>query len=337
MKKLKIIFAAGGTGGHIIPALTLAQDWQNQADCFFLCSSKEIDKKLLKDIPHCCLPLVSSKFKSKWLQAAKMVISVFEREKPDFVLGLGGFVSFFPIIGSKFLGIKNGIFELELNLSYLHNFLSFFANVVFTSNHLGLKKEVYVGYPVRKGFFGEKKVKEGFTVSVFGGSQGAEFLDLEVSKALASCSFVKRIYHQARSENLRAVEIIYHNSQKEFLVSNFFDKPWEFLLKSDCVIARAGAGSVHELLVSQIPFVLFPYKLAARDHQKANAEWLVKTTNMGIWLDQDDALWRLKLFDFLHSVLNSQVRGNPTAEELKSLYYKTPELILEEIKNRVQA
>ncbi|MCX7953367.1 MAG: glycosyltransferase [Deltaproteobacteria bacterium] len=337
---MAIVFAAGGTGGHLIPAITVAREISDKV--FFFISSKEIDKKILANTPYdfLALPLEPGSGVLSWLRSILLATKILTELKPRVVVGFGGFVSVVPVLVAKLLCIRTLIFEAELSLGKANRFLSIFVDriLVVNENVSKLSKAIPVGYPVRSEFFKElKRDNLEFTVFVMGGSQGSSFFDATVSKILANCEKVKIIYHQCRRDNLEHVKETYAKTDKKFVVSEFFVAPWEVMLKSDVIISRAGAGSIYEIFASQKKFVLVPFPFAASNHQKKNAEWLVKKTNKGIIIEENDPEFEKKLLDFIENSIiginsseNLEVETTEFLQVLKSSAKVTADIICQE-------
>lgn len=314
---MAVVFAAGGTGGHLMPALTVARGLDLKPH--FIVSSKPIDIKLLKEssFEYTCLPLTGTSSLLDWINAMAKTFRVLSKLRPKVVVGFGGFVSVLPILVGRLLNAKCIIFEAELEFGKANKLLRHFAHTVLTVDKIqGCKRCLSVGYPVREQFFSvqHRPVSASLTVFVQGGSQGAEFFDLTLSRMLSTNVRIQKIFHQARSENVELVREIYKRASKDCVVKDFFDKPWEELSQSDLVITRAGAGSVYEVFVSGKPWVVVPFPFSAGEHQRKNAAWLLQNCPKGIILEQEDQDFNTKLSAFINQLLAKNHKIDPVDE-----------------------
>lgn len=305
---MAIIFAAGGTGGHLIPAITIARKMKTKPS--FLVSSKSIDKEIVSSLGFSFrqLPLKGNRNLIDWFKTAKLVLVNFKETRPKVVVGFGGFISVVPLLAGVISNSRRLIFEAEVEPSKSTRFLSFFVEKIISAHPLKLRRnDLFCGYPVRDEFFNiSPTYASEFTVLVLGGSQAADFFDKRISVILSRSPIVKRIIHQARQVNLDYVQSIYQSCNKECIVKSFFDEPWAMYQAAHLVIIRAGAGSVFETFAAGRPFITIPYPFAANQHQLRNSEWLINEFPCGLAIKQDDPEIEKKIFDFIERVASGK-------------------------------
>ena len=302
---MKVLFAGGGTGGHIFPAIAVADELRKidgKAEILFVGAKGRIEEKIvpannyeLKTIDikgfnrKNLLKNVSLIFKS--YNALRTCYKILKEFRPDVVAGTGGFVSgpvvyaalkkkiptliqegnSFPGIVTKYLSSKVNkvVISFDETLEYLKrkdNVIKIFYPVRFSLNKID-KTEAKI-------FF---KLSDNKTLFIFGGSQGARGIN----------EAVKKIYKDLYKEN---VNIIWQTGKKEFeeiknITKEFSDKikVFEFIDKmqyaysaADLVLCRAGISSIMELAYLKIPAILMPFPHSAEDHQVKNALSLEK-------------------------------------------------------------
>ncbi|MCS6893891.1 MAG: UDP-N-acetylglucosamine--N-acetylmuramyl-(pentapeptide) pyrophosphoryl-undecaprenol N-acetylglucosamine transferase [Deltaproteobacteria bacterium] len=320
---MAIVFASGGTGGHLIPALAIASKLPQPPK--FIVSSKPIDEKLMSknNFEYLILPLKAKNGFLDWLKSFMLTLKFFVQVRPKVVVGFGGFVSVIPVILAKVFGAKSFIFEAELALGRANKLLQYFVDAILTvSNAITHQKAVMIGYPIRSEFLTfDWSQKSGWDGIIFiqGGSQGSEFFDLRIASVLSKIDSVTKIYHQCRNENREQVVKVYQKSGKEFVVESFFDRPWELYNISDLVVIRCGAGSIYETLFSGKPYIAVPYPHSTNDHQMRNAQFLNQINPSGVVLSQEDPLFDLKLIDFVANVASGNIKLQVNHEVVRNL------------------
>lgn len=280
---LKVLIATGGSGGHLFPAKQLAT---LLADCNVvfaghkLASSPFFDRK----IPY--HEILSASKKREWFSILKGIwqsLTLIRQFQPDVVVGFGSFHSF-PVLLAAVLRRKRIIlFEANCSLGRVNRFFTPFAQKVAFQFPTKGKKAVYVPLlpwvrtqmtsltpqEARKSYHLDA---EKFTILVFGGSQGAVFINKIFCAAalrLHKKGWVFQVIHLTGNEN---AQVKYNVSAA---VLPFESHMATAYAAADLVICRAGAGTVAELIRFQKPAILIPYPYA-HDHQRKNGEFLNK-------------------------------------------------------------
>ncbi len=300
---MKIVIAAGGTGGHFYPGLAVARALLAQGHrVFFVIKKGDYVRPLLEreKIPYWAINSAGLKRSlaiSNLLVPIRLVqgltesISMLRSQNPDALLVMGGYLSVPPAMAACALKIPVVLHEQNVIPGLANKMLSRLASRVAVSFAPGLPafgdKAVLTGNPVRLEFsalpsaaearsrFGLNSQKQ--TLLVFGGSLGARRLNELVTDALEKLSAYSdrlQIIHIAGRDDNDRMKARYQKMKFEFFVDAFCHDMAAAYAACDGVIARAGASTVSELLVVKKPALLVPYPLATDGHQTANANVL---------------------------------------------------------------
>lgn len=278
----RIYIAASGTGGHLLPAVYIAEELKKMGyEIVFFTSGRPLEAKLLKDFLRVNLPTSgvaglgltgALKFLITTPRAGSIIVREFIKYKPKAVVGVGGYISVLPVILGRLFGIKTLIHEAETQFGLANRLLRFIARKI-TSAHPNLPGAIFTGHPVRPSLkaISPNKCVVPRKLLVLGGSQGAQTLDLFVPQIIPE-GF--EVHHQAREENISLVQEAYSKRGIKAKVVPFFDELSSEYSWCDLIISRAGAGSVMEISFTNRPTIFVPFPYAQANHQKANAERL---------------------------------------------------------------
>jgi len=294
---MKVIIAGGGTGGHVFPAISIAEEIARRDpgnEILFVGTKSGLENELLGKrgfkIRHISSGGIVGKGISKSLSgffsAAKGVVesaSLIREFKPDFVLGVGGYVSGPLVLSASLLNVPTAICEQNTVPGLTNRILGRFVKRVFASfegsyNFFDRKKVMLTGNPIRQEILqnvGKVNKSEPLTCLVFGGSQGARKLNSSVPEAL-SLTGHKDLYviHQTGRGDLQSVKDAYEQLGISAEVIAFIDDMAGAYARSDFVIGRAGAGTVAEITALGKPSLLVPFPHATHNHQYENARAL---------------------------------------------------------------
>ncbi|MCX7125278.1 MAG: undecaprenyldiphospho-muramoylpentapeptide beta-N-acetylglucosaminyltransferase [Gammaproteobacteria bacterium] len=325
MKRLLII--AGGTGGHIFPALAVADELQKQGVLIeWMGTEAGMEKKLITNrYPISYLPVKTFRGKNIVVKLAapfRLIHAVFlayraiKKINPDVVLGMGGYASGPGGMATWLLRKPLVIHEQNAIAGLTNRILSHFAKTVlqaFPNAFSKRKRAITVGNPVREqiqalsrpeNYYEERK--RPWQILVLGGSQGAQSVNRLVMNWFSACadreSFL--IWHQTGQKDFQTVQKTYQESpEMVYRVSQFIDKIEEAYAWADLVICRSGALTVSEITAAGLPSVLIPFPYAADDHQYANAQFLVQA-GAGV-VFRESGLTAEKLNDCLEGLFSS--------------------------------
>jgi UDP-N-acetylglucosamine--N-acetylmuramyl-(pentapeptide) pyrophosphoryl-undecaprenol N-acetylglucosamine transferase len=291
---LKIIISAGGTGGHLFPAIALADYLKSKGHLVELITDLRCQKYLTMNElqyshfidarpisllnPLSVINLLKSVF-SSWRIIRKL--------KTDFVISFGGYPTIPAQIAALAFGYKIIIHEQNSVAGRVNKLFSFVSALVFTSykETRGFRegsKFIYSGLPIRRNILAKNKKNKNnnlFTILIIGGSQGASIFSRIIPDAIAKLDkkYHKklRVIQQVRQKDeIAKLEQFYNKLGVESQISDFFIDMDQLYNLSDCIIARSGASSVAEIAYNKIPAILIPYKLAKDNHQYFNAKYL---------------------------------------------------------------
>lgn len=308
----KVAIAAGGTGGHVIPALALAEELKFQGiEVFFIGTGKEIEKKLISGagyelviIPHAAvlgkgiLGILHFLYISPL--AVIKIFFLYHKKNPGVVVGFGGYPAFVPVIVAFLMNIPRIIHEQNVKVGLANRLLGLLSTQIFSvqgaKGFYGKQTKVeQIGNPVRKVFFEiplwkMPENKQDFNLLVLGGSQGAT----KINEALiVIAEFLKEkkinLIHQTGEKDFSQVseyykKIAYNNAQAFKFIDNIVEK----YSAAHLVISRAGAMSVAEIVAAARPAIFIPLQIA-QGHQKDNINFL-RENGAAIMLEQDNKL-----------------------------------------------
>ena len=295
-KKL-FLMAGGGTGGHVIPLLAVANELRKRGHGAIFVGTKGGAEARL--VPAAGFPLefiriggiqgVSmarkiSALASLLTETARQFISLGKR-RPDAVFSLGGYVAGPPVLAAIVRGIPVVVMEPNATPGLTNRWVGRFVkralvNFTETSRFFPAGRTVVTGLPVRDAFFHlpPRTSTNPFTVLITGGSQGSRTLNDAARDAwplLATLpNFAKDFYfiHQAGAANYETSRPQFAQSGIPGEISAFIEDMPAAYARADLIICRSGAGAVSELAAAGKPSILIPFPYATDDHQLHNAE-----------------------------------------------------------------
>ena len=296
----RVLVMAGGTGGHIFPALAAARAFQAQGiEVKWLGTEKGLESQIVPDHDLDIFYLDVAGVRGQGVKRLLLapfkiavsvirVVGIIRHYKPDLVLGMGGFVTGPGGVGAWLSRTPLFIHEQNAIAGFTNRVLAKFATKVFQafpSAFIGSSKVYTTGNPVREEIVTLPAPEERFAARmneplhllVLGGSQGAVALNEIIPKAMAQPvqKDVFKIRHQAGRNNVDNTKAIYAKCGVEANVSAFIDDMAEAYAWADMVICRSGALTVSEIASAGIAALFIPYPHAVDDHQTKNAEYLV--------------------------------------------------------------
>ncbi len=303
---MKIIIAAGGTGGHIYPGIAVAEDFVSRDNCnkvLFLSGRNPLEKRLIENEKFKMLPIdvrgLERKISFKAASApfisflgfieSLVILSIY---KPKAVILTGGYVSLPVALAAKILRIKSVLLEQNVLPGFTARLLAKLVDKVILS--FSESKEyingLVLGNPVRKRILNNKKTKSDTkNILIIGGSQGALSINREI------CSNLDKFI----GKNIKITHLLGDRDYKS-LTSNLELRRYPFyhpiaymynveegLRASDLVVSRAGATAIAEFLVMGIPSILIPFPYATERHQDYNAK-VLKDSGASLVLPDSD-------------------------------------------------
>ncbi|MBE6036884.1 MAG: undecaprenyldiphospho-muramoylpentapeptide beta-N-acetylglucosaminyltransferase [Clostridiales bacterium] len=320
---MKVILTGGGTGGHIYPAIAIADQIKAQypdAEILFVGTSKGMEKDL---VPQAGYPIrfitasgldrrnLLKNFKTardvlKGLAEAKAILQEF---KPDAVIGTGGYVCGPIVKAAQSMKIRTFLHEQNAFPGVTNKLLAKGAEKVFISfaeaaNHFkGVTSMVVTGNPIRKDFFSGTKEEyraklgipqDAFVVLCFGGSRGAYAINTTMTAAVDSLKDVSglklyfvtgRYYYDSITEELARKDVAAEGGN--VVLFPYVNNMHEYLLAADLVISRSGALTVSEITACGKASVLIPSPNVTGNHQFFNAK-VVADRGGAVLLEEKD-------------------------------------------------
>ena len=289
----KLLVMAGGTGGHVFPAIAVARELQQQG--WEICWLGTKDRMEADLVPKHGIPIEFiqiSGLKGKGvkalltapfaiLRAVLQTYKIIKKFKPDAVLGMGGYVSGPGGIAAKLCGVPVILHEQNAVAGLTNVWLSKIARRVLQAFPNAFPNAEVVGNPVRQDLFKIEAPEQRFAerdypinILVMGGSQGAQVINQtvpEVAKMLGNQVFIS---HQVGKGKLAGVEEVYHATGNG-VASEFIDDMKAAYEWADLVICRSGALTVCEIAAAGLPAIFVPFQHKDRQ-QFLNAEYLVE-------------------------------------------------------------
>jgi len=347
---MKVILAAGGSGGHIFPSLALASELEKKGvtDIFFVSSKRKLDKNLLKDSRHRCFFLSANPMPLKFDPAgavsfavkliADSIISLWliAKLRPDVVAGFGGYSSGAIVKCARMFGVPVLIHEQNYAPGKANRMLSRDADCIAVSfkGSAGYFKNargrvVYSGNPLRVDMLSNDRAAsagklgispEKFTVLVMGGSQGSSFLNSTVSETARRIKDKKgdsvQFIHLTGRKDYEKVAAFYGENGIPGRVFPFLDRIDDAYAASDLAISRSGAAAIFELAFYAKPMILVPYP-SVKNNQRSNAEYFSRS-GAAVYKEEKD-LSADGLAEEVLGILSDEKRRGSIARAAESL------------------
>ena len=294
-----LLVMAGGTGGHIFPALAVADVLRQKGwRIVWLGNPNGMEAKLVPAQGYECAWVEFGAVRGKGimrklmlpitlLRACLAARRVIKEVRPDVVLGMGGYITFPGGVIARLAGVPLVVHEQNAVAGLANKVLSRIANRVLTGFPDTLPEGQWVGNPVRADIaalpvpearFATRPANEPLHVLVVGGSLGAQALNQNLPLAVAQLAASERpmIRHQTGPKDLVAVQSAYAAMDANADVQAFITDMAAAYTWADLVVCRSGALTVAELAAAGVASVLVPFPHAVDDHQRVNAEFLVR-------------------------------------------------------------
>ena len=294
-KQSTLMVMAGGTGGHVYPAIAVADYLQSLGwKIVWLATQGGMENRLIENKPYSKAMITMRGVRGKglmgWLLLPFKLLKAFHQSllaiaqyKPNVVLGMGGFAAFPGGMMAKLLATPLVIHEQNSVAGLTNKTLSLIANKVLVAFPSAFKRAQLVGNPVRKemqqfGNVEERYLKrtDKLKLLVVGGSLGAAALNEVLPKALAAIPEAERpeIVHQAGEKHIATLKSNYQKAGVKAEMKAYIQEMAEQYAWADIVICRAGALTIAELACVGVASVLVPFPHAVDDHQTTNARYL---------------------------------------------------------------
>jgi UDP-N-acetylglucosamine--N-acetylmuramyl-(pentapeptide) pyrophosphoryl-undecaprenol N-acetylglucosamine transferase len=303
LARMRVAFAGGGTGGHLMPGVTVAKELMKKfpdADVVFFGTQGDLEKKVVGAAGLALQQIYTEKRGGSILNlpvyAFRSVVS-FARAcravkdfAPDLVVGLGGFGSVFPVLAASMRGTPTLLLEQNVLPGRANRFLAHWADEIAcmwpeSASYLGRGAYVCVtGNPVREAIFSATREEaaqffglspEKKTLFITGGSLGAMRMNQIVVEAIPELDKLAdslQVIHCTGDLSYKLVLPAYKDSALKACVRSFLQEMHLAYAMSDLAVCRAGGTTIAELMAAGVPSILIPLPSAAEDHQRLNAE-----------------------------------------------------------------
>jgi UDP-N-acetylglucosamine--N-acetylmuramyl-(pentapeptide) pyrophosphoryl-undecaprenol N-acetylglucosamine transferase len=338
MKK-KILISTGGSGGHVIPALTIYDHLKNDYDVMistdlrglkyldndncktFLVDTPKLDRLIL--IPFSILIVFFLTLKSLFL---------FKREKINILISTGGYMSLPLCLAAKILKIKIFLLEPNMIIGRANKlFLNFCEKIIcYDANVINFPKKfinkLVVSTPLLRKRYYERdnnlKLDKIFTIIVIGGSQGAQIFDELLHKTFIKIAKIRtlKVIHQTKEKNINFLKNLYSKNDVENIVFEFDQNLDKLLNQADLCITRAGASSLAEIASLKIPFIAIPLPTSKDNHQFQNAKYYENKNCC--WIIDQSNFDQLKFDDLLLDILKNSDDFIMKKNNLENLNYQ---------------
>ncbi len=319
---MRAILAGGGTGGHVIPALAIAQELQKayDAEVLFIGTARGIENRL---VPAAGFPLQLIEvgalnrvsLVTRLRTALGLPVAIWDSRRilsefqPDVVIGVGGYASGPAMLAAIMKGIPTLAFEPNVVPGFANRLVARWvsaAAVHFEETAQYFRHGEVTGVPVRQAFFeiAARNEQSGPpTLLVFGGSQGAHAINQAVIQCLPELAAQVpeiHIIHQTGEPDYNDAQAAYQRVKISAEVYPFINDMPAFFARSDLLLCRSGASTVAEITAAAKPAVFVPFPRAADDHQRVNAQALERA-GAGVVLEETklDRVWLVETLSTL--------------------------------------
>ena len=307
---------AGGTGGHIYPAIAILYEIKKTNKVIFITDKRGYhyisnDKDLLDQSNFKALIIdVISPFKTGLMNKLKFLyyftssfiklLYFYFKYKPKTQIGFGGYTTILPCLIGKFLfRVEYFIHEQNAIMGRANKILEPFALKTFIpfNKILPLKdsnKRIFSGTPIRKEIKSirtKNRKNDKLNVLVFGGSLGSEFFSVSLVNSFINLNLeVKKklnIFHQVINSEIKKVKKLYRINNIMSEVKPFFPDIEKYYKNANLIICRAGGSTLAEVLHLKIPCIIIPFKNSMDNHQKINSK-IINDYKLGWVIDEDN-------------------------------------------------
>lgn len=335
----------GGTGGHIYPAVAVADEllnYKTTEKVYYVGNPNNLEASIVKDKDYEFLPVISSGMPRKisfelikwgfrmvhaWFECCKYIY----KYKPDVIFGTGGYVSAPVLFAGMTMRVPFVMHDCDANPGLVTRKMSPYAKSISIAFDIAKTKlnnpDCRVnGNPIRSEFKTLTREKaradlgldDKLTLCIMGGSQGAKTINeatIPILKILSQTYKLQIIFQTGKrnyDDVIGKLEQIYpeYKEDKNIVIKPYFDNMVTVLKACDIAVSRAGSLSISELCASHIAPIFIPYPYAAADHQRINARFMVEQ-GAGLYLENEDTN-PTTLLEKILELVNSSNKLNKT-------------------------
>lgn len=339
----KILISTGGSGGHVIPAVTLFQHYKDKCKVFLVTDkrgTKFIDENIheyeIIDVPN----LFSNFLKFPinfiyFIYCFFKSINYLKKNNINILFSTGGYMSLPLCIASKLLNIDIFLFEPNMFIGRANKLILRFSKKIICYNNeiLGLDKKyinkIFISSPLlRKEVYNnsknlKNKIDKIFKIIILGGSQGAELFDNKIKYVIINLSKIFKIQVCQQVSNKKKISELnkfYTDNNVSFELFVYDKKLYNKINFFDLAITRSGASAISELSYFNVPFIAIPFPYAKDNHQLHNAKYYYKKNACWI-VDQNDFEIKNMTY-FLEKLITNQNDYLIKKKNLSNISYK---------------
>ncbi len=349
----KIIFTTGGTGGHIFPAINLMNHFSEKGYNVLLVTDERGNNFLKKknEIKTCILKTETTTNKNIFKKILSFIVIlnsiiksffILKKEKPNLILGFGGYVSFPISFASKFFNIPLVIYENNMVLGRANKFLSSFSKKIFMAKKIGKNfpkkyenKVCVVGSILAKNIINfspyNNRDEKNFSILVLGGSQGAEIFGEVIPHTISKIKNEKyeiEIMQQCTMKQKNQLENFYNKNKIKNYVFEFDKNILRLITSTDLAITRCGASTTAELTHLITPFIAVPLPNSIDQHQHLNAKYYEEKGCC--WLLNQDSFSNENLFNLIMQAIENKTKLEEMRNNMKKIHNKNVYKYIEE-------
>ena len=318
---MRLIIAGGGTGGHLFPGIAVAEEFlarDPSNEVLFIGTERGIEARAVPAAGYTVELISAAGIRGKGilsqLKGAAMMAygysqsrKILKRYRPDLVLGVGGYASLPMVLAARGMQIPRFIHEQNAIPGQTNRLLSRFVNNVFitldeSARYFPAAKTMLTGNPLRRQILDmvdqispsdakeDIRNAESFHLFVFGGSQGAHAINnamIEALPLLKQSHINMKITHQTGEKDHSTVMAAYQAAGMEAHVTPFISNMAAEYATADLIICRAGATTIAEVTACGKACLFIPFPHAVDDHQRRNAEALLKKDACFMMLERE--------------------------------------------------
>ena len=314
--KKNIIIATGGTGGHIFPAISLANYLESIGYKLSLTTDERGLKFINTDFLKKTEVIKSSSFskKEKIYSFFKILCAIYKslvflfKTRPQLIFGMGGYASFPICFAGIILRIPFIVYESNLSMGKANRYLAPFAKKIFVSYedihgiNLKYKEKILKEKIINLTETDKFKNDRNLNILILGGSQAAKIFAEILPDIFIKCkknNINFKVYQQCLDEQKFDLKKKYEGNNINYELFNFTFDILKYYNLSNLAITRAGSSALGELLNCQIPLITIPLPTSSENHQLKNAQYFQKK-GFGILVEEKDI--KNKLFNLLESI-----------------------------------
>ena len=337
MKK-NFLISTGGSGGHVIPAKILHDHLIKEANIIFSTDQrglKYLDQDIY-DFEIINTPKLNNLFFLPFNLLVVLYLTIkslflLKKEKIEKVFSTGGYMSLPLILAARIMKKKIYLVEPNHILGRANKFFLRSCKKIFCYSKAvkkfpdNLKDRIVTIYPLVKKHVYDLKLhnqnKKNFTILIVGGSQGADFFDKNLKKSIVNISRNTsiQIIQQTSERNILNLKEFYSKNRIKNRIFSFEKNLTSFIQEADLCITRAGASTLAELSILNLPFIAVPLPTSKDNHQYENASFYEK--NDCCWII-DQKSFEEKIEDLLKNILIDRSAFFRKKENLKKLNYQ---------------